>query len=86
MPNKDILLEWDGTQGQATAPNGVNHLLVIAIDDYVHCPKLNNCVRDGNDLAKLLWEKYMFDKEHTYFLLNSEATRTAILGLKKIKY
>lgn len=63
-----------------TAPTGINHLLVIAIDEYLYCPKLSNCVKDAKDFAHLLWERYQFEKADTYFLLDGEATRRNILN------
>jgi hypothetical protein len=63
-----------------TAPTGINHLLVIAIDDYLYCPKLSNCVKDAKDFAHLLWERYQFEEADTYFLLNTAATRPNILN------
>ncbi len=81
MPNnqeKGIFTPAEG--GPEVGPTGNNHLLVIAIDEYVHCPKLRNCVKDAKEFAELLWERYRFDREHTCFLLNGEATRPNILN------
>ncbi len=72
------ILEDEG-EARSIGPTGHNHLLVIAIDNYVHCPRLNNCVKDAKDFAHLLWERYQFDETHTYFLLDAEATRRQIL-------
>lgn len=60
-------------------PTGVNHLLVIAIDDYQFCPKLNNCVRDAEDFTRLLVEKYRFEQSNTQSLVNNNANRKTIL-------
>jgi hypothetical protein len=62
-----------------TAPTGINHLLVIAIDEYERCPALNNCVKDAKDFAQLLWERYQFEECFTTFLFNKDATRSNIL-------
>jgi formylglycine-generating enzyme required for sulfatase activity len=79
MPaSKSIQLDDDSESG-GISPGGDNHLLVIAIDDYRHCPRLNNCVKDARDFAGLLWDKYQFEENRTRFLLNAEATRTNIL-------
>jgi sulfatase modifying factor 1 len=60
---------------------GKNHLLVIAIDDYLHCrPRLHNCVNDAGDLVKLLTNQYLFNLDHTTKLLNDDATRANILS------
>jgi len=87
MPNKDILLESDGAQGQAAASNGVNYLLVVAIDDYAHCPKLNNCVKDAKELIEVLEAKYGISVDHQTLppLFNNEATRENItLSFRKL--
>ena len=81
MPNKDILLEWDGTQGHAAVPKGKHYLLVIAIDDYAHCPKLNNCVKDAQELIEVLDSKYDISIDNNILppLFNSKATRENII-------
>ncbi len=69
-----------------SAPNGKNHLLVIAIDAYAHCPKLNNCVKDAQDFAAVMLEKYCFEAENVTTLYNAEATRPGIHAkLKALK-
>jgi len=62
-----------------TPPKGKNYLLVIAINDYAHCPKLNNCVKDAKDITAILQEKYQFSKEYTTSIFNEKATRRTIL-------
>ena len=52
-----------------------NYLLAIGIDDYVHCPKLYNCVKDVEDLLEVLTAKYSFEKKSIKTLFNHEATR-----------
>src|SRR5262249_40406352 len=42
---------------------GVNHLLVIAIDRYIHYPPLANCVRDASDITGILTSAYEFEQE-----------------------
>lgn len=63
-----------------STPQGKNHLLVIAIDEYAHCPKLNNCVKDAREFIEVLTDKYQFEPEHVTTLYNGEATRANILG------
>ena len=62
-------------------PTGANHLLVIAIDDYVHCPKLNNCVKDAQDLIKVLDTRYGISIDNKILppLFNAEATQKNIV-------
>jgi formylglycine-generating enzyme required for sulfatase activity len=58
--------------------NGINHLLVIAIDEYNKYP-LSSCVKDANDLIKELTERYHFNSENITILYNDKATRTEVL-------
>ena len=75
-----------GILGIPTNPNmenikrGNNYLLVIGIDNYVHCPKLNNAVNDAEGFVKLLTERYDFKSVHTKTLLNEEATCRRIIA------
>lgn len=59
-------------------PQGVNWLLVIAIDEYQHCAKLRNCVSDAKKIIKVLQEKYQF--EQVIELYNEVATKTNIVA------
>jgi formylglycine-generating enzyme required for sulfatase activity len=60
--------------------NRTNHLLAIAINDYVHCPKLNNAVKDIQDFIGLMTEKFEFKKENIHTLFNAEATKSNIFS------
>lgn len=55
---------------------GKKYLLLIAIDDYLHFSKLNNCVRDANEFKKTLTEKY--DYQEFKSLHNQDATRANV--------
>ncbi len=69
-----------GRQASKITPtNGNNYLLVIAIDHYIHCPKLHNCVKDAKDITAILQDKYQFSEAHTTPLFNKKATRRSIL-------
>lgn len=59
-------------------PQGINYLLVIAIDSYVHCPRLYNCVKDAHDLIELLTERYRFERNHIKELYEQQATKQNI--------
>ncbi len=59
---------------ERSRPTGANYLLAIAINDYQHHPKLSNCVRDAEQLVKVLQEKYGFQPDHTVTLFDQEAT------------
>ncbi|MEM8887081.1 MAG: SUMF1/EgtB/PvdO family nonheme iron enzyme [Bacteroidota bacterium] len=51
-----------------------NYLFVIGINEYQNCTPLGNAVNDAQSFAKVLNEKYRFKEEHTYSLINEEAT------------
>ncbi|MDW3648728.1 MAG: SUMF1/EgtB/PvdO family nonheme iron enzyme [Bacteroidia bacterium] len=51
-----------------------NYLFVIGINEYQNCTPLGNAVNDARSFAKVLNEKYRFKKEHTFSLINEEAT------------
>lgn len=66
---------------------GINHLLAIAIDEYVPrspeyspFPNLYNCVKDAKDFKKLLVKHYLFEDPHIILLLNHDATLRAIIN------
>jgi flagellin-specific chaperone FliS len=50
--------------------------LIIAIDEYQHCKKLETPVHDGEVLAQILREKYSYTVRELY---NGEASGQAIL-------
>lgn len=60
------------------APQGINYLLVIAIDAYIHCPPLYNCVKDAHDLIVLLTDRYRFERQNIKELYNQQATKSNI--------
>ena len=61
-------------------PKGITHFLGIGINDYVHCPKLHNAVKDVQDTIALLQEKYGFDAQHIRTLYDDRATSEHILA------
>jgi len=67
-----------GLESFGEAPGGKNFLLAIAIDEYVHCPSLSNCVKDAQDLIEVLTGRYRFEAEHVRTLFNERATRPNI--------
>lgn len=63
----------------------VNHLFVVSINNYNHWPKLNNAVKDGNDLVSVLLSKYTFEFSSVTVLKDEQATRTNIYnGLRSL--
>ncbi|MCO6487020.1 MAG: caspase family protein, partial [Phaeodactylibacter sp.] len=84
MPDPYKGFDLSGEAGHA--PNGRNYLLVVAIDEYAYCPKLNNCVKDAREFIAVLAEKYAFEPENISTLFNADATRPNIhTQLKKLK-
>jgi hypothetical protein len=59
------------------------HLLVIAIDDYQHCPRLYNCRRDADRFIQLLTEQYQFEQKYITTLFDEQATEEQILDAFK---
>jgi formylglycine-generating enzyme len=59
--------------------HGKNYVLAIGINDYKHCPKLNNAVKDVRDFIALITSKYQFETENITTLFDGEATRRGIV-------
>ena len=59
----------------------INHLLVIAIDDYKNYPRLYNCRRDAERFIEVLTNKYQFEEENVSTLYNEDATEENILDV-----
>ncbi|NHN26106.1 hypothetical protein FIA58_010500 [Flavobacterium jejuense] len=57
-----------------------NHIFAIGIDNYKSCTKLNNAVRDIENIVDILTDKYDFDKSNVTKLLNEEATLENIIN------
>jgi WD40 repeat protein len=63
----------------------VNHLFVVSINNYSYWPKLNNAVKDGNDLVSVLLSKYNFEFANVTVIKDEQATRTNIYnGLRSL--
>jgi sulfatase modifying factor 1 len=73
---------WD-EQDIPVIPPGKNHLLAIGINDYAHCPKLHNAVKDVEDFAALMGDKYGFEKAQIQLLCNEDATAERIMAAFK---
>jgi len=77
MPQKDTnkaVISRTDSERKHNRVKGINHLFVIAIDDYEYCPKLYNCLKDAKALIKILTEQYEFEQAHIQTLFNQEAT------------
>lgn len=59
-------------------PEGKNYLLVIAIDQYEHLPRLYNCKKDAEDLIRILTERYYFEPAEIVTIFDREANKNAI--------
>lgn len=53
-----------------------NHLLVVGINTYQYWPKLNNAVKDANDIVSVLMTKYTFEFSNITVLKDEQATRS----------
>ena len=59
-------------------PQGKNYLLVIGIDEYAHCPRLYNAVKDAEDIVAVLVERFQFESATIKTLYNQAATKANI--------
>jgi len=59
-------------------PQGENYLLVIGIDEYAHCPRLYNAVKDAQDIVQVLVERFQFEPTNIKTLYNQVATKANI--------
>lgn len=57
-----------------------NYVLAIGIDDYTYCTKLNNAVRDINNVVATLTKKYDFEKSNVITLINKDASFENIIN------
>lgn len=54
--------------GAAVSYKAKNYLFVVAINDYEHIEKLNNCVSDAEAVIQLLTEDFEFEREEVCFI------------------
>ena len=72
-------------QATETAQTGNNYILAIGINDYDHCPKLDNAVKDVADFTQLMIGQYGFDPQHVTLITDKEATYKRIFSeLKRL--
>jgi sulfatase modifying factor 1 len=76
--NKDISGFNRDDESKVTTSNGVNYLFIIAIDDYKHCPRLHNAVKDAKEVSTILTKKFQFQEQHVRCLYDTEATKRNI--------
>lgn len=77
MPDRDLVRRARPLQ-PATSPSGINYLLAIAINDYLHCTKLNNAVLDAEAFIDLMTSRYNFETSNVTFIKDTEATKKRI--------
>jgi hypothetical protein len=76
---KKLVITRKSTEGEEyNAAIAKNHLLVMGINNYAYWPKLNNAVKDANDLAGILMTKYSFEFSNITVLKDEQATRSNI--------
>ena len=62
-----------------------NYLFVAGVDNYQYWNRLNNAVKDGNDIARILMNKYNFEISNITILKDEQATRNNIYkGLRSL--
>jgi WD40 repeat protein len=83
---KKIILTRKSMQGENySAAAAKNHLLVVGINNYQNWPKLNNAVKDANDIVSVLMSKYGFEFSQVTLLKDEQATRSNIYnGLRSL--
>ncbi|GAB4420462.1 MAG: hypothetical protein OHK0039_34050 [Bacteroidia bacterium] len=80
MPrDRDVNRGPDWADNLPSWQRGVNHLLVIGIDQYLRVGRLANAVRDAQAMRDLLQRRYAFDAAHTRALYDEAATRRALM-------
>lgn len=66
---------------------GENYLLTIGINKYQHWKSLHNAVKDVSDISRLLIERYQFDADRVFKLIDDQASedniRQKLLEIKR---
>ena len=77
--NKRSIVLGDENQENLGSTPAKAWFLGIGIDDYEEFPKLNNAVKDVEDVMKVLIQKYDLEEENAFLLLNEKATEDNII-------
>jgi hypothetical protein len=82
MPSNPSHSRGAGSSSNSSRPptEGKHHFFGIGINRYAHFKDLNNAVKDVQDMADLLTERYQFDLEQTTLLFDEAATRENIIA------
>ena len=60
-----------------------NFLLAIGINNYRHCPRLYNAVKDAKEIVKVLLDRFQFQEAHIKELYDEDATKQNIINAFK---
>jgi hypothetical protein len=71
--------KFDGTTLRQEFSMGTNYALIIGINEYVNHPNLKTAIKDADAVAKLLADKYFFEKENIILLNDRHATKDRIM-------
>ncbi len=74
-----IRTQFDGTTLHKEFSTGTNYAVIIGISEYENHPNLKTALNDANAVAKLLEEKYFFEKQNIVFLKDRDATKDHIM-------
>jgi formylglycine-generating enzyme required for sulfatase activity len=86
LPVKKLSDKYKGPDIEDLKPElqrGDDYLMVVAIDEYEHCPKLSNCVKDAKGFITVMQKQYKLSKDNTFTLFNEEATRSNVIRTLK---
>ncbi|AEE54575.1 SUMF1/EgtB/PvdO family nonheme iron enzyme [Haliscomenobacter hydrossis] len=72
------LVRKDRQSSNAASPLGTNYLLAIAINEYQHCSKLSNAVKDVEAFIEVMTTRYQLEPQHVTFIKDTEATKKRI--------
>ena len=74
-----IRSRFDGATLHQRFSIGTNYAVIIGINEYENHPNLKTAINDASAVAKLLQEKYFFEKQDIIFLKDREATKDHIM-------
>ncbi len=74
-----VVSQFDGETIKKRFSTGTNYALVIGINEYANHPNLKTAVNDADAVAKLLEEKYFFERENIIFMKDRDATKDHIM-------
>lgn len=76
---RKFVITRKSTEGEEYNPaTAKNYLFIVGINNYQHWPKLNNAVKDVNDISEVLIGRYNFNFSNITMLRDEQATRANI--------